>query len=117
MDIKTTELWSYFKNLTIEENFPVDECTVKTKEKGVYEGTKSYICIIDFGDGSYKLMEMKPYIWKASDMDNLEGYPADINDILFGWISVENHNDYYDNYVNNIHDDSLCDGLVLGYIA
>lgn len=67
--------------------FPVNECTIKSSEKNIYEGENQYLCmIIDKRfTNNVEIRIMKPYIWK------------DKKEELYGWFDKDNN--YVDNWI------------------
>lgn len=116
MDIKEYPyIFENFIDLSNKSKFPIDECTQpQIDDEGIYEGENSYLVLIQYED-HYELNECIPYIWKAADFNNPEDFDCTPDEVLYGWVSKENRNLFYDNVVNGIHDDSFKDGLVIGY--
>lgn len=108
-------IFENFIDLSNKSKFPIDECTQpKIDDEGIYEGENSYLVLIQYED-HYELNECIPYIWKAADFNNPEDFGCTSDEVLYGWVSKENRNLFYDNVVNGIHNDSFEDGLVIGY--
>lgn len=87
-----------------KENFPLNECTNQTNEKGVYESNTWYICLLfnkRFPEDGFLIKRLRPYIW------------TDGKEKFYAWIAA-NKGEFYDNYENPVHDD---DTVIIGYIC
>ena len=97
-----------YNNLSTQ--FPEKECTIKTSEKGIYDGKNYYLCLVidkRFKDG-VQIKKLKPYIWIGNKSNN----PKVFKD-QFGWGWVDQYGYYVDNFENPIHDE---DEFVIGFI-
>ena len=105
--IKKSPIWKLCIDLSIKENFPLAECIHPDKnEKGIYNSDNTYLILYKGNNTNrYTLMYAKPYIWKASDFENIEDFSLeDENETtLYGWIDPTNKSDFIDNICNPIH--------------
>lgn len=101
-----------FDNKFFEKKFPVEKCTIKSKnpkEKGIYESDSKYLCLIfDKRFPDYRQIKtMTPYIWVGAELgeERFKDY------IGYGW--VDNSGQPYDNYENPI---TNWDEFVIGWL-
>jgi hypothetical protein len=96
----------------VEKHFPKEECVIKsTKEKGIYESDKTYLClIIDKRFRDYRQIKlMKPYLWIGDETED-ENFKGQIG---FGWLCLSENNNPYDNWENPI---TIWDEFVIGWL-
>ncbi len=104
---------SNFKDIysKLQHKFPVEECIIKTKEHGIYDGQNFYLCmIIDkrFKD-EVQIKKLKPYIWIGDESIYSDQFQEQYG---WGW-TTESGNYYVDNFENPIHEEyEVCIGFM-----